>query len=91
MPVLNGWMKSQVPRISFLPVHSLTRGQELFTVMCRITANLDELCDTLQPRLTFDEYGNERRYYRINFQIALLFGMTEFQALVIWKDGDVSD
>jgi len=59
--------------------------------MCRITANLDELCDTLQPRLALDEYGNERRYYRIDFQIALLFGLTEFQALVIWKDGDVSD
>ena len=71
-------------------LHPLTQWQELFTGMCRITANLDELCDTLQPRLAFDEYGNEKRYYRIDFQIALLFGLTEFQALVIWKDGDVS-
>jgi len=62
--------------------------RELFTVMCRIAVDLDELCDTLQPRLALDEYGNEKRYYRIDFQIALLFGLTEFQAMVIWKDGD---
>lgn len=58
--------------------------------MCSITADLHELCDNLQPRVAFNENGDEKQFYRIDFDIALLFGLTTFQAVVIWKDAEVS-
>ena len=62
----------------------------MFPVMCSITADLHELCDNLQPRVAFNENGDEKQFYRIDFDIALLFGLTTFQAVVIWKDAEVS-
>ena len=43
------------------------------------------------PVLLLTNTGMKKTYYRIDFQIALLFGLTEFRAMVIWKDSDVSD
>ena len=65
----------------------LTSGEDMYTTRCTIEADLSELCKSLKPRKAFDTMGT---FYIANFEIALLFGMTEFKALSVWKDEDVS-
>jgi len=62
----------------------------MYTTMCTIEADLDELCKSLKPRTASDTTGKETTFYRADFEIALLFGMTEFKALIIWKGENVS-
>ncbi|KDR69812.1 hypothetical protein GALMADRAFT_910351 [Galerina marginata CBS 339.88] len=59
---------------------------EKFTSMGNIEADLGELTKTLKPHVTINDGGEEETYYSIDFDIALLFGMTEFKALVIWQE-----
>jgi len=57
--------------------------------MCTITAQLDELIKALQPQVTTNDQGKEETYYLVEYDTALLFGLTEFKASVIWEE-DVS-
>jgi len=59
----------------------------MYTTMCTIEVDLSELCKSLKPKKAFDTMGT---FYIAYFEIALLFGMTEFKALSVWKDEDVS-
>ncbi|KAH9485819.1 Heat shock 70 kDa protein 12B [Psilocybe cubensis] len=61
----------------------------MFTSMCSIKADLDDLAKTLKPRTVTNKDGREDVYYAINFDIALLFGLTEFKASVIWQENTV--
>lgn len=60
-----------------------------FSIMCTIEANLEELTKSLKPIRHVDEKGHEHVFYRADYEVALLFGLTEFKAVVIWKE-DVS-
>ena len=63
----------------------------MYTTMCTIEVDLSELCKSLKPRTEFDTIqGKEITFYIADFEIALLFGTTEFKALSIWEDKDVS-
>jgi len=59
---------------------------EKYTVMCTITAQLDDLTKTLQPQVTINDQGKEETYYMVEYDTALLFGLTEFKASVIWEE-----
>jgi len=61
----------------------------MYTHMCTIDAKLDELCKNLQPQTSKNKV-NEEPFYRIDFEIGLLFGLTEFRAFVAWKNKAVS-
>ncbi|KAJ3504521.1 hypothetical protein NLJ89_g7891 [Agrocybe chaxingu] len=65
---------------------NIQSSKEMFASMCTIEADLKELCATLKPQRSITDNGAENEYYRIDFEIALLFGLTEFKTLVIWKD-----
>lgn len=58
--------------------------------MCTITAQLDELIKALQPQVTTNDQGKDETYYLVEYDTALLFGLTEFKAAVVWKE-NVSD
>lgn len=58
----------------------------MFTSMCSIKVDLEDLTKTLKPRTATNKNGLEDIYYTINFDIALLFGLTEFKASVIWQE-----
>lgn len=57
-----------------------------YTVMCTITAQLDELVKGLSPRVTTNDEGKTETYYLVEYDTALLFGLTEFKASVIWEE-----
>jgi hypothetical protein len=57
-----------------------------YTVMCTITAQLDELVKGLHPRVTTNDEGKTETYYLVEYDTALLFGLTEFKASVIWEE-----
>ncbi|PPQ91153.1 hypothetical protein CVT25_003058 [Psilocybe cyanescens] len=63
----------------------------MFTCMCSIKADLMDLTKTLKPRTITGKNGQEELYYTINFEIALLFGLTEFKANVIWQENVSSE
>lgn len=50
-----------------------------------------DLTKTLKPRTITGKNGQEELYYTINFEIALLFGLTEFKANVIWQENVSSE
>ena len=54
--------------------------------MCTITAQLDELIKGLPPRVTTNDEGKSETYYLVEYDTALLFGLTEFKASVIWEE-----
>jgi len=87
----NGLMLNLVKSSLFCPTGVLTSREDMYTTMCTIEADLSELCKSLKPRTAFDTIlGKEITFYIADFEIALLFGMTEFKALAVWKDKDVS-
>jgi hypothetical protein len=56
-----------------------------FPDVCRVVADLSELSKALQPIKGPD--GGE--YYRVDFSIQLLFGMTELKAQLLWMENGV--
>ena len=54
--------------------------------MCTITAQLDELVKGLRPQVTTNDEGKTETYYLVEYDTALLFGLTEFKASVIWEE-----
>ena len=53
-----------------------------YSKVCMITTDLSKV--PLSPRL-----GAEGTFYRIDLDIILLFGLTEFKAQVAWKEDGV--
>ena len=54
----------------------------MYSVVCQVVADISALAPTLTP-LTGK---NGKQYYRFDFQIELLFGLTEHKARVCWKE-----
>ncbi|KAN0081557.1 hypothetical protein V8E55_009181 [Tylopilus felleus] len=52
-----------------------------FTPMCNVVANPSELAHSLQPKMAPD--GSV--YYRMQYNVILLFGLTELKAQISWK------
>ena len=55
-------------------------------MICTITAQLDELVKDLRPRVTTNDEGKTETYYLVEYDIAFLFGLTDFKASVIWEE-----
>ncbi|KDQ59135.1 hypothetical protein JAAARDRAFT_192677 [Jaapia argillacea MUCL 33604] len=53
-----------------------------FETLCTVTADMSEAAHGLSPRI--GKLG--RLYYSINFQVVLLFGLTELKAYVAWME-----
>jgi hypothetical protein len=54
-----------------------------FTTLCTITADLSEVSRTLRPlKSTLDQ----SKYYKIEYDVIILFGHTELKAQISWKD-----
>jgi hypothetical protein len=56
-----------------------------FPDVCRVVADLSELAKGLSPTKGAD--GGE--YYRVDFNILLLFGLTELKAVLLWTENGV--
>jgi hypothetical protein len=54
----------------------------MFGVVCEVVVDLKSLAPTLVPRTGQDG----QQYYRFDFTIELLFGLTEHKAQVCWKE-----
>jgi hypothetical protein len=55
-----------------------------YTMLCTIEVGLSQLPSRPQPKAT----GSET-FYEVNYDIVLLFGMTEFKAQVAWTENGV--
>jgi hypothetical protein len=55
---------------------------EMFGVVCEVVVDLTSLAPTLLPRTGKDG----QQYYRFDFTIELLFGLTEHKAQACWKE-----
>ena len=63
---------------------------ELFTTICIVDADLSsEFKRSFQPRIN---RNNGHLYYVLDFDIIILFGLTELKAQMAWKEnvGDTS-
>ena len=58
----------------------LTRSTENYTKLCTIEIDLSHL--PLSPRSKASGGGN---FYRLDYDIVLLFGLTELKAVIAWK------
>ena len=54
---------------------------DLFAPLCTITADMSRLCDSLQPAR-----ARGKTFYRIRYEFALHFGLTEFKAQAVWQE-----
>ncbi|KZP18863.1 hypothetical protein FIBSPDRAFT_744893, partial [Athelia psychrophila] len=52
---------------------------ENFSVLCKIEADTSKLSQTLKPR-----NGPLGQYYRLDYSVVLLFGLTELKAQICW-------
>lgn len=53
----------------------------MYRVLCTITANTQQIAKTLKPQYGLDG----RTFYKLDYDVVLLFGLTELQAHVSWK------
>jgi len=61
---------------------TLTSSPASFSTLCSIHADLSELSRTLSPRKSALDRSD---YYVIDFEVIMLFGLTELKALISWK------
>ncbi|KAG2116943.1 hypothetical protein DEU56DRAFT_931625 [Suillus clintonianus] len=54
-----------------------------FSTLCTIDANLRELSRTLRPKKSA---SNQAKYYKVEFDVIILFGHTELKAQISWKE-----
>jgi hypothetical protein len=59
----------------------LMRNIENYTKLCTIEMDLSHL-----PLPPLSKPSGEGIYYRIDYEVILLFGLTELQAMVAWKE-----
>ena len=57
-----------------------TRIQARFTNMCTIVANTSKLVHSLEPQVSPDGM----LYYDLEYEVILLFGLTELKAQISW-------
>jgi hypothetical protein len=52
-----------------------------YTVLCTIETDLSHLPLSPQPK-----YSGKGNFYKVKYDVVLLFGLTEFKAAVAWKE-----
>lgn len=62
---------------------SLTSLEDKFTVLCRLEADMRQMARNVNPIM--DVSG--KTFYRFNFHVVLLFGLTELKAHIAWNEG----
>ncbi|PBK62372.1 hypothetical protein ARMSODRAFT_604136 [Armillaria solidipes] len=55
--------------------------EAMYEVLCTVTANTQQATKTLKPQHRPDG----RTFYKLDYDVVLLFGLTELQAYVSWK------
>ncbi|KAK0434093.1 hypothetical protein EV421DRAFT_1841511 [Armillaria borealis] len=55
--------------------------EAMYNVLCTVTANTQQATKTLKPQYRPDG----RTFYKLDYDVVLLFGLTELQAYVSWK------
>ncbi|PFH48903.1 hypothetical protein AMATHDRAFT_5374 [Amanita thiersii Skay4041] len=63
----------------------LDKAPGFFPDLCKITANVSEVKRTISPQ--FNRSG--QKYYNLDFDVVLLFGLTELKAQIAWNDNGV--
>lgn len=58
---------------------------DLFPQLCSIRGDISDVLKGLQPEFSF----TGRKYYSIEFEVILSFGLTELKAQLSWKDPKV--
>ena len=67
----------------FRPVHpSRATTTDMYKSMCDITVDVSGMKQPPLPRID----GTGEKYYRVNYDVILLFGLTELQAQVAWEE-----
>ena len=56
--------------------------QARFTTMCSVIADTSVIAHSLQPK----QAPGGDVYYRLDFDVVLLFGLTELKAQISWSD-----
>jgi len=54
---------------------------ENYTTLCTLEVDISQL-----PMSYYSKYSGEGTFYRVDYDIVLLFGLTELQAMVAWKE-----
>jgi hypothetical protein len=73
-------------RLVRLPPNKSTRDLrtiDLFQALCIVNADLSELKQLIKPRIN---WSSGHSYYTLEFEIIILFGLTELKAQVAWKE-----
>ncbi|KAF9068301.1 hypothetical protein BDP27DRAFT_1448499 [Rhodocollybia butyracea] len=58
----------------------LDDAPEKFRLLCTVEANTSEACKHLKPKTQ-----RKKQYYRLDYEVILLMGLTELRAQVAWK------
>ena len=74
-------MQTQVHASSKVPYDSLTQSPERFIDLCEVTADLTEVKSSIKPQYNS---SNGTKFYTLQFDVVLLFGLTELQAQIAW-------
>jgi len=53
----------------------------MFTTTCTVKADMKKAVEPLSPL-----FGPSGKYFRIDFDIEILFGLVEFEAYICWKE-----
>ena len=75
-------MKRRVRLSPNKSTHNL-RTIDLFQALCIVNANLSEFKQLINPRIN---RSSGHSYYTLEFEIIILFGLTELKAQVAWKE-----
>jgi hypothetical protein len=59
----------------------LIAGPDNYTKLCTIEADLSHLPLSPQPK-----HSGKGNFYKVKYNIVLLFGLTEFKAAITWKE-----
>jgi len=61
--------------------HFVLINIENYTTLCTLEVDISQL-----PMSYHSKYSGEGTFYRVDYDIVLLFGLTELQAMVAWKE-----
>ena len=54
----------------------------MYSQVCTIKVDLSYLVDVQENK----KQGPKGEYYRVDYEVALLFGLTEFKAQLVWQE-----
>ena len=75
------WLGSSFLHYSYASVAEISSDPDNYTLHCTVTADLSQV--PLRPRANASGYGI---FYRLEYEIILLFGLEEFEVCVAWEE-----